>query len=261
LPEDAEIDDRSDRMLLVLLDEMNLARTEYYFSEFLSKLETRRMVDEMKDEDRARAEIELDMGNLLKGGKSLRLYPGRNVLFVGTMNEDESTQALSDKVIDRASVLRFWRPKKTNPDIAQTQQHAPMNGLTFEKWKKDWCRPITDLESHASDVDTWIERLNNALTLIGRPFAFRVDRAIRSYVANYPRWVANWHKRAMADQIEQRIFPKLRGVEPDLAQDALRAIGEVIEQLDDDALRTAFNAGWQNQATFLFRGVVRDERE
>ena len=48
LPEEAEIDDRSDRMLLVLLDEMNLARTEYYFSEFLSKLETRRTVDEMK---------------------------------------------------------------------------------------------------------------------------------------------------------------------------------------------------------------------
>jgi len=259
LPEEAEIDDRSDRMLLVLLDEMNLARTEYYFSEFLSKLETRRMVDEMKDEDRARAEIELDMGNLLKGGKSLRLYPGRNVLFVGTMNEDESTQALSDKVIDRASVLRFWRPKKTNPDIAQTQQHAPINGLTFEKWKKDWCRPITDLESHASDVDTWIERLNNALTLIGRPFAFRVDRAIRSYVANYPRWVTNWHKCAMADQIEQRIFPKLRGVEPDLAQNAFQAIGGVIGQLGDAALETAFREGWQNQPTFLFRGVVRDE--
>jgi hypothetical protein len=260
LPEDAEIDDRSDRMLLVLLDEMNLARTEYYFSEFLSKLETRRMVDEMKDEDRARAEIELDMGNLLKGGKSLRLYPGRNVLFVGTMNEDESTQALSDKVIDRASVLRFWRPKKTNPDMAQTQQRAPINGLTFEKWK-GWWRPITDLEAHASDVDTWIEQLNDALTRIGRPFAFRVDRAIRSYVANYPRWVTNWHKRAMADQIEQRIFPKLRGVEPDLAQNALQDIGKVIDQLEDDALGTAFREGWENQSTFLFRGVVRDERE
>ncbi len=29
-------------MLIVLLDEMNLARIEYYFSEFLSKLEIRR---------------------------------------------------------------------------------------------------------------------------------------------------------------------------------------------------------------------------
>ena len=58
----ASIDNPSDRMLLVLLDEMNLARTEYYFSEFLSKLETRRMVNESIDSDRGRAEIELDMG-------------------------------------------------------------------------------------------------------------------------------------------------------------------------------------------------------
>jgi predicted nuclease with TOPRIM domain len=261
LPEDAKIDDRSDRMLLVLLDEMNLARTEYYFSEFLSKLETRRMVDEMRDDDRTRAEIELDMGSLLHGGKSLRLYPGRNVLFVGTMNEDESTQALSDKVIDRASVLRFWRPKKTNPDIVQTQQSKPTNGLTFEhltfeQWK-GWLRK--DLGPYAGDVDTWIEELNNALTPIGRPFAFRVDKAIRAYVANYPRWVSNWHKRAMADQIEQRIFPKLRGVEPDLNQPALQALSRVIDQLEDEPLRKAFRESWENQPTFLFRGVVHDE--
>lgn len=257
LSEGSKIDDRHDRMLLVLLDEMNLARTEYYFSELLSKLETRRMVDMGKPEDRARAEIELDMGNLLDG-KSLRLYPGQNVLFVGTMNEDESTQTLSDKVIDRASVLRFWRPKKTNPDIVQIQQNAPTNGLTFENWKR-WLRPITDLGPHASDVDTWIGQLNDALDPIGRPFAFRIDKAIRSYVANYPRWVVNWHKRAMADQIEQRIFPKLRGVEPDLAQGALQAIGRVIDQLEDETLRTAFKESWENQPTFLFRGVVRDE--
>ncbi len=31
-----------DRIVIMLLDEMNLARVEYYFSEFLSKLETRR---------------------------------------------------------------------------------------------------------------------------------------------------------------------------------------------------------------------------
>ena len=44
LPEDWN-HDRSDRMLLVLLDEMNLARVEYYFSEFLSRLETRRGIN------------------------------------------------------------------------------------------------------------------------------------------------------------------------------------------------------------------------
>jgi hypothetical protein len=144
--------------------------------------------------------------------------------------------------------------------MAQTRQRAPSNdGLTFENWK-DWCKE-TDLGPHAADVDTWIEQLNDALTRIGRPFAFRVDRAIRSYVAKYPHWVVNRHKCAMADQIEQRIFPKLRGIEPDLAQDELKAIGRVIDQLGDEALSKAFEESWKNQSTFHFRGVVRDERE
>jgi len=260
--EDAKIDDRSDRLLLVLLDEMNLARTEYYFSEFLSKLETRRMVDEKKPEDRARAEIALDMGGSLKGKTNLRLYPSLNVLFVGTMNEDESTQSLSDKVIDRASVLRFWRPKKTNPELAGSTQAAPTNGLTFKNWTK-WILPLTNLGPHAAEVDKWIDALNSALDRLGRPFAYRVDRAIRSYVANYPRWVNNWHKRAMADQIQQRIFPKLRGIESDQgeATEALHTIGGIIDELEDEPLKKAFEASHVNHPTFLFRGVVRDEND
>jgi len=257
--EDAEIENRNDRMLLVLLDEMNLARTEYYFSEFLSKLETRRMVNEKKPEDRARAEIELDMGGSVNGNTGLRLYPGNNVLFVGTMNEDESTQSLSDKVIDRASVLRFGRPKKTNPAFNSVRQNAPANGLRFEHWNQ-WIRDPKDLASHSATVDVWIDQLNEALDHLGRPFAFRVDRAIRSYVANYPRWVEDWHKRAMADQIEQRIFPKLRGIEPDQghAASSLHTIASIIDELEDEPLKKAFEASHMNQSTFLFRGVVRD---
>lgn len=253
-----EITDLSDRLLLVLLDEMNLARTEYYFSEFLSKLETRRLVNEDNAEDRARAEIELDMGSLLDGGRTIRLYPGRNVLFAGTMNEDESTQTLSDKVVDRACVLRFWRPRKTNPEITGGKASAPRDGLTFENWQK-WLRPSTALGPNANDVDQWLQRLNEALTRLGRPFAFRVDKAIRSYVANYPRWVANWHKRAMGDQIEQRIFPKLRGIEPDQFQREFGEISALIDELEDEPLKEAFRESWENQSTFLFHGVVRDE--
>jgi len=48
-------------MLLILLDEMNLARIEYYFSEFLSKLEVRQAVSNPDDlAQRSPAEIELE---------------------------------------------------------------------------------------------------------------------------------------------------------------------------------------------------------
>src|SRR3974390_2118826 len=76
----------NDHMALVLLDEMNLARVEYYFSEFLSRLEVRR-----GSETEPAAEIELDLGQ----GSAKKVYPVPRLLFVGTMNEDESTQTLS----------------------------------------------------------------------------------------------------------------------------------------------------------------------
>lgn len=57
------------------------------------------------------------------------------------MNEDESTQSLSDSVIGRATLLRFWRPKKTNPELAGAARIAPTNGLTFKNWEA-WIRAV-----------------------------------------------------------------------------------------------------------------------
>ena len=254
--DDKEIEDRSDRMLMILLDEMNLARTEYYFSEFLSKLETRRSIADCSDEsERIRAEIMLEMGSLA-GGKGIRLFPDRNILFVGTMNEDESTQTLSDKVIDRASVMRFWRPKKTFHEEVPLETEKPDYALPFEAWNA-WIKDPSDLGSVSSEVDGWVSELNNALENLGRPFAFRVDRAIRTYIANYPRTdKENWHRFAMADQIEQRIFPKLRGVETDQAQDSIHIIGNIVNELGDEALKRAFDESSEGD-TVLFKGVIR----
>ena len=60
--------------------------------------------------------------------------------------------------------------------MLRTTQRAPMDGLMFKNWQ-EW-RKETHLGSHASDVDGWIGQLNNALAQIGRPFAFRLDRAM-----------------------------------------------------------------------------------
>jgi hypothetical protein len=248
---------RDDRMLLVLLDEMNLARVEYYFSEFLSKLETRRSILTDEDNDRSRdpVEIALDTGSLREGEHNIRLYPGRNLLFTGTMNEDESTQSLSDKVLDRACVLRFGRPAKMTSAQAQAPGSPEKNGLAYDTWRL-WCEP--DLSSaEEKKVNTWIGELNDAMDQIGKPFAHRVHQAILAYAGNYPR-EANRVQLAMADQIEQRIMPKLRGLELEGNQEALDAIKKVIKQADDAALMKAFEAAAEHHSgTFLWRGLDR----
>src|SRR6202000_1574007 len=96
-----------DHPYLVILDEMNLARVEYYFSDFLSVLEsgeTLRLMEEKEAEESAAADKDGEEG----AGElpdTLEIPP--NVSFIGTVNVDETTHPLSPKVLDRANVIEF----------------------------------------------------------------------------------------------------------------------------------------------------------
>lgn len=252
------------RLLMVLLDEMNLARTEYYFSEFLSKLELRRLVENLKNAaQREKAEVELDTGPGLK--KSYRIWVPENVLFVGTMNEDETTQTLSDKVLDRSNVLRFGKPDKrqNGHNIPEHDQHQ-RQVLSFDQWKQ-WIRTPTTHSIWQEQTDSWISKINNGLNMVGRPFGFRVEDAIRLYIANYPRVdTEDRFKLAFADQVEQKIIPKLRGLDMNdnnsNTNECINEIANIIDELGDRPLLEAFMAAKSesnNMGMFTWRGVTR----
>ena len=116
----------------------NLARVEYYFSEFLSRLEMRpRMKETQAVEGRTGACLSID----IPGRKEpFRLFPSHNVLFAGTMNDDESTRSLSDKVLDRSNVMQFPAPDGfARP--AEGHVPAPLNSTrSFLEWQK-WIKP------------------------------------------------------------------------------------------------------------------------
>ena len=252
----------ADRMLLVLLDEMNLARVEYYFSEFLSKLEIRKSINPNNLGDRRKSEISLDVGSRIKGQDVPRLYVHENVLFVGTMNEDESTQTLSDKVIDRANVLRFGRPEKMISDLPVAMQRSE-EFLPLSVWKS-WKKNHDFLEPRArGEIEGWIEELNNGLDDIGRPFGYRINQAIFSYVANYPAVNAqNNHRLAFADQMEQRILPKMRGLDIEQNRSCFETIRAVIEKLDDKELDDAFDKAMRkDDILFSWYGVTRKQNQ
>jgi hypothetical protein len=86
---------------ITILDEMNIARVEYYFAEFLSLLELPN--PEGRNLDVVSDVWETDP-KLFNDGK-LRLPI--NMWFIGTANNDDSTFAISDKVYDRAMVLNL----------------------------------------------------------------------------------------------------------------------------------------------------------
>ena len=112
----------SEDIYITVLDEMNIARVEYYFAEFLSLLELpnpeERYIDVVSDK------WENDPKQLKDG--RIKLPP--NMWFIGTANNDDSTFAISDKVYDRAMILnldtkseRYVAPKTERVHISCEQ--------------------------------------------------------------------------------------------------------------------------------------------
>ncbi len=243
---------------LVLLDEMNLARVEYYFSDLLSKLEIRNGLDPSNEEQRKKAEIEIECNASADNEQTRRLFVGLNNLFIGTMNEDESTQSLSDKVLDRSNVIRFGQPKK----LART----PDKNRFLQAWQKDdritlnswsgWCRKELSYQNQ-KDLRVALSSINRDLAGVERPFGHRVSQAIERYVTYYP----GEFNDGLADQIEMKILPKLNGLDSQHQgfENVMNTIKETIDRYGDHALAEAFEKSTESSRDSFFRwaGVIR----
>ena len=205
-----------DAVCIILLDEMNLAHAELYFAEFLSKLELRRG---LKGDQVPCLDVKLGAGL-----EPYKLPLGRNVLWTGTMNQDETTKSLSDKVLDRSIVIHFPRPmklerrKKLNPLPAA----APL--LPRKVWEGWWSKDSEFSDADVQPFKEFIEEMNVALSQAGRALGHRVWQSIEYYMTNYPdvraarkskdtQELKKGMRMAFEDQLVQKVMPKLRGIE------------------------------------------------
>ena len=239
----------SEAVCMVLLDEMNLAHPELYFAQFLSKLELRR--------GKARFDVpalEIKTG---AGIPPYKLPLGRNVLWTGTMNQDETTKSLSDKVLDRSVVINFPRPIK----LSRRPKLMPLNSGNRRSLlnKNDWFSWMEKKISFERDLifpyKAFVEDINKALGVAGRAVGHRVWQSIEYYIANYPDVraaakngdasdLARSMHIAFEDQLVQKIMPKLRGIDTrgksksdclDVIQGLLlRGVNGIRFNLDDD---------------------------
>ena len=113
----------------IILDEMNLARVEYYFADLLSILE-------MPDRSEWLVDIvssswPTDPKNLVNG--KLRL-PG-NLWYIGTINNDDSTFMVTDKVYDRAMPIDI--NIKVDPFKCREQDAMDINASYLESLFKE----------------------------------------------------------------------------------------------------------------------------
>lgn len=118
----------SDRVNIVLLDEMNLSRPEQYFAEFLSAME-------MSEQDRLINILDSSPGGqmpeLLRDNRDI--WVPNNVWFIGTANQDETTATFADKTHDRAFVMELHKADEEGPVPKRQQDQACWSVSSLKK--------------------------------------------------------------------------------------------------------------------------------
>ena len=209
----------SEDMYITVLDEMNIARVEYYFAEFLSLLELpnpeERYIDVVSDK------WENDPKQLKDG--RIKLPP--NMWFIGTANNDDSTFAISDKVYDRAMIL--------NLDTKSERYIAPKT----EKMKVS-CEQFNELVAEALEEYEVSKRNMKRLAELDKylidhfhiTFGNRIMKQIKTYIPVYVS-CGGEELDALDDILSKKVIRKLETQNPIYLRNSAEGLIEYINEL------------------------------
>ncbi len=233
-----------DNLYFLCLDEMNLAHVEYYFSQFLSALEEENPADR-----RIHLFSQITQQRLEAQGKQIdvdrvALVPA-NLLFTGTINVDETTQQISDKVIDRANTLEFFEVDLAKvPDRQPTPEALQISASTWRSFQAG--KPDAAYRERVIEI-------GKILSKGGLGLGYRVLREIELYMANSKGLLEP--AVAFDLQVKQRILPRLRGTQAILntlrelqafaKQHKLAHSLERLEEMENRLKRDGYTSFWR----------------
>lgn len=194
-----------DKPYFLCLDEMNLSRVEYYFSRFISAMES---LDRVIHLHGFSGGVKTEDGRIIPP----RVRMPHNLYISGTINIDEASYSLTPKLIDRANVIEFhnvdvWSEEAEDYDKRIKLSISILKGFKSElspqerKWVLNTLREINDMTAR-----------------YGFPISQRVKRETLSYIANsrgiYSEDPEENLRVAMDLQVKQRVLTKISGAEP-----------------------------------------------
>lgn len=206
----------TDEIYVIVLDEMNIARVEYYFADFLSQMELApsnrylEVVSDTWDDD----------PKLLNRGM-LRIP--ENVWFIGTANNDDSTFAISDKVYDRAMMMNLDRkaeifePEKTDGDK-----------ISFSHFKK----LVDDAKAKYSLSEEMSEKIRKIDEFLTAQYHITYGNRIRRQMEEYvPVYIAcgGTELEAIDDMIAKKVLRKLDGLSPVVLRYSMDAMENIFD--------------------------------
>ena len=206
----AELDSRNPYFLC--LDEMNLARVEYYLSDILSIIETREYVDGKVTTDPLITENYYGADITAKGKYGVVRIP-ENLYIIGTVNMDETTFPFSRKVLDRANTIEFSTVELlANFDSTQGEVKAIFADNTFMKADYVFFNQCASDKDFVEDVCIELQDINKILEKANAHVGYRVRDEIVFYMLNNKN-AGNLLTRNQAfdHEIMQKILPRIQG--------------------------------------------------
>ena len=209
----------SDDMYITVLDEMNIARVEYYFAEFLSLLELpnpeERFLDVVSDK------WESDPKQF-EGG---RIKLPENMWFIGTANNDDSTFAISDKVYDRAMILNL--DTKCERFSAPATEKKPISAEQFRTLAERAVKEYGVSKRNAQRLEEFDRYLIEHFHIT---FGNRIMKQIRTYI---PVYVAcgGAELTALDDILAKKVIRKLETQNPIYLRNSAEELLAFIDEL------------------------------
>ncbi|NGZ74966.1 McrB family protein [Saccharibacillus alkalitolerans] len=225
--------ENADKPYFIVLDEMNLARVEHYFSDVLSLMETRRRTVREPEEDGngdrgvrngpppgeiatqpllpesalEREEDRRAYGNLSISG---------NVYVIGTVNMDETTYPFSKKVLDRAGTIEFNHIDLMQLPRLRAEAEPEAGTLTADRHLLggDYLQLVDAMRDYAKLIERTSEELaqiNGMLEEIQAHVGFRVRDAVCFYLIYNERFGLMTRAEAFDNQLMQKILPRIQG--------------------------------------------------
>ncbi len=212
-----------DRVVIVLLDEMNLSHPEQYGAD---------MLDVLERTDARERRFEL-MSAEQKGETPTSIQEGRflplpeNVWFVGTANHDETTKDFADKTYDRSFVMEL--PGRPEPHKLESyRERSPLSYAALME-AFDAAKDNKDYQAEVEKLWSWMdEMLHTTLDdYFGIGFGGRLEAQIKRFV---PVVLAcgGTPGEALDHLVTTRLLRRLRG-RHDLMADEVRSLLDIVQ--------------------------------
>ncbi|WP_270670967.1 McrB family protein [Paraclostridium bifermentans] len=217
----------TEQMHMIIFDEMNLSQVEHWFAPFISLLE-------LPERDR---KLKLYSKNSVCHNNtrySDAVNIGDNIIFIGTVNLDETTKDFSDRLLDRANIVTLNKKKfidfKNEKMNKKYKSHEKINTIYSYQEYSSWIDSRNRVEDLTDEELIFLDDLHELIQSydIQKGVSFRILEKICSYINNIPYAFDSMEilsrREAFDIEIKQRLLTKIKGSE--------RQFGELIGKID-----------------------------